>query len=276
MVKQQQTPPEITHSAAFPSSIAPRPSGPYGVGQDLERRERATASLEALSGALARHQTASTVAAEQVALRFRNAWDARCKRVIDVLASIIIPLGLMPVLAICCAVIFIDSPGPIFFKHRRIGLAGKEFYMWKFRSMCHNPEHVLNAHLQQHPEILDEWMRTHKLMNDPRVTPVGRFMRRFSLDELPQFWNVITGEMSLIGPRPIVRDEVAKYGDAMGAYYAVRPGMSGLWQVSGRSDITYEERVKLDAHYSEHWSLAMDAGIFLRTFGAVLKGSGAY
>lgn len=276
MVKQQQIS-EIAPSAGFVPSLTQRPPVDSGAGEVFALDERTAGSLGALSNALTMHQTTGTATAKAYAApRIGNSWDAACKRAIDIVASILIPIALAPVLAVCCAAIFLDSPGPIFFRHRRVGFAGSEFYMWKFRSMCPNPEQVLDAHLRQHSEIREEWMRTHKLIKDPRITRVGRFIRRFSLDELPQFWNVIAGEMSLIGPRPIVQAEVEKYGEAMADYQAVRPGMSGLWQVSGRSDINYEERVKLDAYYSRHWSLAMDAVIFLKTFGAVLKGRGAY
>jgi lipopolysaccharide/colanic/teichoic acid biosynthesis glycosyltransferase len=263
----QQEQPETAESTVFQ----------FSIGQAVKTNDRMAASMEALGNALALHQTVSKVGVHPLVVpQFGNRRDSGCKRAIDILGSILISITLAPMLAICAAVIFIDCPGAILFKHRRIGLSGKEFHMWKFRSMCHNAEQVLTDYLQQHPEFREEWLRAHKLTNDPRVTSVGRFLRRFSLDELPQFWNVIKGEMSLIGPRPIVRAEVEKYGEAIASYSAIRPGMSGLWQVSGRSDTTYAERVRLDAHYSEHRSLAMDAVIFLKTVSVILTGKGAY
>jgi lipopolysaccharide/colanic/teichoic acid biosynthesis glycosyltransferase len=266
MLNQREAP-ETAESAVLEFSVSPA----------IKTNDRMAATMEALGNALALHQTASRVGVHPfVAPRSANTRYSGYKRVIDVFVSILISILFTPVLAICCAVIFIDSPGAILFKHRRVGLAGEEFHVWKFRSMCHNSGQVLTAYLEQRPEIQEEWIRAHKLTNDPRVTPVGRFIRRFSLDELPQLWNVIKGEMSLIGPRPIVLAEVEKYGESIASYYAVRPGMSGLWQVSGRSDTTYAERVRLDVYYSEHQSLSMDATIFLKTFRAVLTGNGAY
>lgn len=198
------------------------------------------------------------------------------KRVVDVIGAVFLILCLLPVLLLCCFAVLLTCSAPIFYSHRRVGRGGREFFVWKFRSMCKNPDEVLQAYLERHPEHRQEWLRAHKLVNDPRVTPVGRFMRRYSLDELPQLWNVVRGDMSLIGPRPIVRGEIEKYGDAIGAYYAVRPGMTGLWQVSGRSNTTYTERVLLDRRYAEEWSPLMELAIVLSTFRVVLTGDGAY
>jgi undecaprenyl-phosphate galactose phosphotransferase len=198
------------------------------------------------------------------------------KRIVDLVGASIILICLLPVLILCSLVVLMTSSAPVFFSHRRVGRGGQEFSVWKFRSMCKNPDEILEAYLQKHPERREEWTCTHKLTNDPRVTSAGRVMRRFSLDELPQLWNVIKGDMSLIGPRPIVRAEIEKYGDAIHAYYAVRPGMTGLWQVSGRSNTTYTERVMLDRQYAEEWSPVMELNILLSTFRVVLTGDGAY
>jgi len=142
--------------------------------------------------------------------------------------------------------------------------------------MCQNSAEVLERYLNQHPEARREWNRCHKLRRDPRITPVGRFLRRYSLDELPQMWNVLTGQMSMVGPRPIVAAEVEKYGDDFGCYCRVKPGLTGLWQVSGRSTLSYDARVGLDCHYVKHWSLGRDFIILLKTFRSVANQDGAY
>lgn len=142
--------------------------------------------------------------------------------------------------------------------------------------MAANADAVLDSHLRQHPEHSDEWRRTHKLKNDPRVTRVGRLLRRSSLDELPQLWNVLRGDMSMVGPRPIVQDEIPKYGANFALYSQVLPGLTGLWQVSGRNDTSYRKRVALDAEYIRHWSFWMDAAVLLKTVRVVLLGHGAY
>ncbi len=148
--------------------------------------------------------------------------------------------------------------------------------MWKFRTMCINSGEVLQRYLQAHPEARAEWRATHKLKSDPRVTQVGRFLRKTSLDELPQLWNVLNGTMSLVGPRPIVAAEVEKYGEQFCDYCAVKPGITGLWQVSGRSELSYARRVELDRHYAQNWSLGADARILLRTWSSVVNREGAY
>ena len=198
------------------------------------------------------------------------------KRILD----IALVLMLAPVLLVACLVISLlvvcTSPGTIFFSHRRICRHGAFFSMWKFRTMCTNSAEVLDRYLSAHPEARREWMSTHKLRYDPRVTPVGAFLRRYSLDELPQIWNVFTGQMSLVGPRPIVAAEVEKYGEYFSHYTRVKPGVTGLWQVSGRSTTTYSERVALDCAYVENWSLMGDIKILSRTFSSVLNTDGAF
>jgi Undecaprenyl-phosphate galactose phosphotransferase WbaP len=198
------------------------------------------------------------------------------KRALDILLVLIAsPLLLLLTLAIAVA-IRIGSPGPIFFSHRRIRRHGAFFTMWKFRTMCVNSAEVLEEHLAADPEARLEWQRFHKLRNDPRVTPVGRFLRRTSLDELPQLWNVFTGSMSLVGPRPIVAAEVEKYGEYFADYCLVKPGITGLWQISGRSGVGYAERVQFDRKYARTWSLRGDVIILFKTLGCVLDQDGAY
>ena len=198
------------------------------------------------------------------------------KRVMDVAIAAVGGLLISPLLAAIAILIKMDSPGAVLYGHTRIGQGGRRFIAWKFRSMVVDADRVLEEYLAKRPELYEEWERDHKLKNDPRVTRVGRILRKLSLDELPQLWNVIKGEMSLVGPRPIVQDELAKYGDKGTFYLKVRPGMTGLWQVSGRNDISYEERVELDVYYVRNWSVWLDLYILARTVWVVLFGKGAY
>lgn len=198
------------------------------------------------------------------------------KRAIDILLVLIAAPLLVPVLLLIGISVVLSSPGPVFFSHRRIGIGGTFFSMWKFRTMCVNSAEVLEQHLSAHPEERREWSATHKLRCDPRVTPLGNFLRKSSLDELPQVWNVLTGKMSLVGPRPIVAAEAEKYGEHFPFYLAVRPGITGLWQTSGRSTVSYEERVAMDRRYVETWSLQQDCAILLRTASKVANSEGAY
>jgi len=168
------------------------------------------------------------------------------KRSSDVLLVLISMPVILLAMGIVAALVMLSSPGPVFYSHRRIRKGGAFFSMWKFRTMCVNSAEVLEEYLAEHPEARAEWNKTHKLRRDPRITPIGSFLRRYSLDELPQLWNVLVGQMSLVGPRPIVAAEVEKYGDCFDCYCRVKPGLTGLWQVSGRSALTYEERVALD------------------------------
>ena len=172
--------------------------------------------------------------------------------------------------------VYRDSPGPVIFKHRRIGKDGKEFYCYKFRSMCVDADVKLKELLEQDPEARAEWEKDFKLKNDPRITQSGAFLRRTSLDELPQIFNVLKGEMSLVGPRPIIRDEIPRYGKFIQDYYMVRPGITGMWQTSGRSDVDYAERVQMDTWYVRNWNVWFDIVLLWRTFKVVLCGKGAY
>jgi lipopolysaccharide/colanic/teichoic acid biosynthesis glycosyltransferase len=142
--------------------------------------------------------------------------------------------------------------------------------------MIHASAQAIEEHLALHPEIRDEWDDKQKLQNDPRLTMIGRLLRRLSLDELPQVWNIVRGEMSLVGPRPIIKEEIPKYGDNFDLYTQVRPGLTGLWQVSGRSDLPYKDRVWLDAHYVRNWSIWLDLLILIRSVWVVIAGIGAY
>lgn len=198
------------------------------------------------------------------------------KRIFDIVATVCGGILILPIIAIVAVLIYLDSPGPIVFGHKRVGQGGKEFFCYKFRSMVPNAQEALEIYLKEHPEAREEWERDFKLKDDPRVTKIGKFLRKTSLDELPQLWNVLMGDMSLVGPRPIVRDEIVKYGDYINDFYLVPPGITGVWQVSGRSDTTYEERVLMDSWYVHNWSVWIDIVYLIKTVLAVVKGKGAY
>ena len=198
------------------------------------------------------------------------------KRIMDLLVAMIAMVVLAPLMLVIIALVRFTSPGPIFFSHRRISKNGAFFSMWKFRTMCVDSAEVLDHYLAMHPEARAEWNLTHKLKQDPRVTSVGLFLRRYSLDELPQIWNVFTGRMSIVGPRPIVAAEVEKYGEFFEHYCRVKPGVTGLWQVSGRSKVSYPNRVRLDCEYVEQWTLFRDFKILLATAKSVVNQEGAY
>lgn len=206
-----------------------------------------------------------------------SSWRVRLfKRVFDLIAVAIGGILLVPLLAIIALAIRLDSPGPVVYRARRLGRGGREFFCLKFRSMHVDADQRLEALLHADPELQREFQDNHKLKEDPRVTRVGQFLRKTSLDELPQLWNVFKGEMSLVGPRPIVRAEVAKYGAVFDTYAQVRPGMTGYWQANGRSDTTYEERVHMDLFYVSNWSPWLDATLLIQTVRVVFLGKGAY
>ncbi len=198
------------------------------------------------------------------------------KRLMDVALVLLALPVLIPLFSVIAIAMMWTSPGPIFFSHRRIRKNGAFFSMWKFRTMCVNSTEVLDEYLKLHPDARAEWYATRKLRTDPRVTALGSFLRRFSLDEFPQVWNVLAGTMSLVGPRPIVAAEVEKYGSSFQCYCRVKPGLTGLWQVSGRSELSYDARVALDCTYVRRWSLSRDFVILMKTFAAVVHQDGAF
>lgn len=197
------------------------------------------------------------------------------KRLFDIAASASL-LALLSPLFLTLAVLAKRDGGPVLFGHRRVGARGQPFKCWKFRTMVPNAEAVLTRLLATDPAARAEWERDFKLRDDPRVTKVGRFLRTTSLDELPQLLNVLAGDMSLVGPRPIVADEVRRYGAAFHDYSRCRPGITGVWQISGRNDTGYGERVRLDRDYARNWSFLSDLRVLLRTPSAVLRRDGAY
>jgi len=212
-------------------------------------------------------------------LSYRNNTDlpfARvAKRMMDVLGAAFLLILLSPAIALIALAIRRDG-GPVFYAQRRIGRGGQEFGCLKFRSMVMNADAVLRETLARDPRAAAEWAAAQKLRRDPRVTGIGQLLRKSSLDELPQLINVLKGDMSLVGPRPIIAREMARYGDDIAFYTSVRPGLTGLWQVSGRNDTSYGRKVLLDSHYVKNWSLWQDVAILLRTVPAVLLRRGAF
>jgi Undecaprenyl-phosphate galactose phosphotransferase WbaP len=202
-------------------------------------------------------------------------WARRAKRALDLFGVSVGGLLIIPLLLAIAILIKSGSLGPVFFRQRRLGTEGKYFYCLKFRTMHDDAEHWLTELLKSDPALRAEWEKEHKLRNDPRITRIGRFLRKTSLDELPQLWNVLRGEMSLVGPRPIVNTEISRYEGAYKLYRRVKPGMSGLWQVSGRSDTSYKERVAIDVYYVRGWSIWLDLVILARTVEVVLFRRGA-
>ena len=198
------------------------------------------------------------------------------KRVLDIFVVLLVLPIALPLMAVVAIWIALDSRGSVLLRQTRVGQYGRPVSVLKFRTMHRNADAVLEQLLQRDPEARAEWEERRKLRQDPRVTRAGRFLRRASLDELPQLFNVLRGEMSLVGPRPVMKDELANYGDRVHLYDRLKPGLTGLVQVSGRSTLTYQERVRLDAYYARNWSLWLDLVILFRTAAAVLFGKGAF
>jgi len=213
-------------------------------------------------------------------------WGRILKRAFDIFFSLVALILLSPLLALIALLIKIDSKGPVFYKHKRVGQNGRLFDLLKFRTMkweycsgegypCKNVEEVFHKALKN-PQLYNEFKKEYKLKEDPRLTRLGKFLRRLSLDELPQFFNVLKGEMSLVGPRPMVEKEIAGYGQSQYRFIMVKPGITGLWQISGRSNLGPKDREKLDLYYIENWSLWLDLKIILRTIPVLLTKKGAY
>lgn len=213
-------------------------------------------------------------------LRLKNnlarPWNRYLKTMFDFVLTLVGTVVISPILLFIAIWIYKDSPGPVIFKHTRIGKNGKAFSCYKFRSMCVDAKARLEELLKNDPEAKAEWERDFKLKNDPRITKSGAFLRKTSLDELPQIFNVLKGEMSLVGPRPVIKEELECYGEYVNDYLMVKPGITGMWQVSGRSDIDYQERVLLDSWYVRNWSVWIDIVMLFKTFKVVLLRKGAY
>jgi lipopolysaccharide/colanic/teichoic acid biosynthesis glycosyltransferase len=203
-----------------------------------------------------------------------QAYEA-AKRLFDFgLAMLLFPIAGIIIASISLA-IWLTSDGPIFFCHERIGRNGRPFTIWKFRTMHQDADHILQEHLKHDAEAREEWHQQLKLRDDPRITSLGKWLRETSLDEVPQIFNILRGEMSFVGPRPIVAKEMPRYGKRLRFYLAATPGVTGLWQISGRCNVSYESRVILDETYVRHWTMGGDLWILLHTPKAVFRKDGA-
>jgi Undecaprenyl-phosphate galactose phosphotransferase WbaP len=208
--------------------------------------------------------------------KLKLGFNLKIKRLTDIIMVILGGIIFLPFLLLIALIIKINSPGPVLYKHKRVGKDGRNFNIYKFRSMEVDAEQKLKALIETNPELKTEWENTQKLQNDPRITGFGRFLRRSSIDEFPQLINILKGEMSLVGPRPIVNEEIPKYGEDYSRVFSVKPGLTGLWQVSGRSRADYHDRIAYDTYYLQNWSLWLDLWILYKTIGVVFDGKGAY
>ncbi|MEM7076970.1 MAG: sugar transferase [Pseudomonadota bacterium] len=209
--------------------------------------------------------------------RIHHPVGGKGKRTFDIVFSLLAILSTLPFFILLPIIIFAVSPGPVFFAHTRIGFKGRAFPCLKFRTMVPDADQKLKDYLDTNSEARNEWEKYRKLRDDPRVIPlVGKMMRRLSFDELPQFFNVLRGDMSVVGPRPLTTDELKNYGQASRHYESARPGITGLWQVSGRSDVAFSERIELDCRYVSTCTVATDVGLIAKTIGVLVHGRGAY
>jgi exopolysaccharide production protein ExoY len=219
---------------------------------------------------------ASLVRGQRVTGRFAQPVDQVATRLFDVAVSLALLVFLAPLMILVAILVVATNPGPVIFGHKRLGRDGRTFHCLKFRSMVTDSQERLAVLLANDARARQEWERDHKLKNDPRITSIGVFLRKSSLDELPQLFNVLRGDMSLVGPRPIVNDEVPRYGRYFSHYVQVRPGITGLWQVSGRNNTTYRRRVAMDVAYSRSRSLTLNIKILMMTVPSVLRAKGSY
>jgi len=234
--------------------------------------ELRVASTQALSAALAHEAVEPAIG---IADRRRPAAASpvggALKRATDIVIAGIAIILLSPVMLMVFVAILLTSGGPAIFAHSRVGYNGRTFRCYKFRTMEHNADDALNGHLKNNAAATSEWRQYCKLRHDPRVTPIGHILRKSSLDELPQLFNVLRGEMSCVGPRPVPADELHRYGDASADYLLARPGITGIWQISGRNKIDYARRIALDRSYVRHWSFRSDVVILLKTLFVVMN-----
>ncbi len=208
--------------------------------------------------------------------RKNDQYSLKFKRALDLTLALGTIVVLLPMFLLLGLILVIFQGRPLFIKHKRVGQSGLPFECLKFRTMVTNGDEILKDHLAKSPQAREEWEATRKLKSDPRVTTIGRVLRKSSVDELPQLINVIRGDMSVVGPRPIVQDEVRYYGDDFTYYTKLKPGLTGLWQVSGRNDVSYRSRVQMDVSYAQQYSLARDVVIIAKTIPAVLRSRGCY
>jgi Undecaprenyl-phosphate galactose phosphotransferase WbaP len=221
----------------------------------------------------------STEVGGQAGVAFENRLNQLIPRLIKRTFDIVVAGGallvLSPALLTFALIIKLTSPGPVLYSQPRYGYLGKKFRMWKFRTMIQNADKVLEEYFQKNPSLRQEYEIHHKLANDPRITSIGKFLRKASIDEIPQLWNVLVGQMSIVGPRPILLDELDKYGDVFPIYCRVTPGITGLWQVNGRNQAAYETRLIYATYYVRNWSVWMDCYILLKSVRVVLFCEGA-
>ena len=215
-------------------------------------------------------------AVELVCPGLRDPGARLLKRILDIIVAAILLILALPLAAAISLAIVLENRGPVLFAHTRIGKGRRRFRLWKFRSMVVDADAMLARHLEAHPDDLAEWREMHKLKNDPRVTRVGRLLRRSRLDELPQLIGVLRGEMSMVGPRPIVEEEISKYGPVFLLYVQVLPGLTGLWQISPHTHTSYRQRTELDMKYMRERTIWMDLRVLWKTVGVVIFGRGAY
>lgn len=234
------------------------------------QRPRGIARLTGAGGAITLVRPAHRWPVEAAADQRDMPLGGRAKRAMDIAVSLTALVLLAPLMLIIAGIVKVTMGGPVIFSQRRVGYRGVPFACHKFRSMVVDGDRMLTRHLAHDASAAEEWRTTRKLRVDPRVTWFGQVLRKSSLDELPQLFNILVGEMSCVGPRPVMPDEIERYGKSASAYLRTRPGLTGLWQVSGRSRLSYEERVALDAAYVEHWSMWGDVKIMARTLPAVL------
>jgi exopolysaccharide production protein ExoY len=229
----------------------------------------------AAAGLAAAQQSAQTEAHAPLLVPMHNPLALAAKRAIDLLGVAVFIVGFLPLYVLVAVLVRRSSPGPAHYWQDRVGQGGRHFHFYKFRSMVVNGDEVLTSFLDSDPSAKSQWEEFQKLDDDPRITRFGRFIRRTSIDELPQLWNVLKGEMSLVGPRPCMPSQEKYYGRYWKTYCAMKPGLTGLWQVSGRNKLTYDQRVKLDVYYAREWSLWLDLKILFKTVRVVITGDGS-
>ncbi|MCW3796981.1 sugar transferase [Sphingomonas sp. BN140010] len=246
------------------------PSPPVAREPEARRSDIGSAGLFRL----VREEPLVELPAQLLPVAANGLYPLLVKRALDIVIASVALLLLWPVMVATALIIRLSGPGPIVFSHQRLGHGGKVFPCLKFRTMRQDADRVLQEVLSSSPELMEEWKARRKLRNDPRILPVGGVLRRYSLDELPQLFNVLRGDMSLIGPRPLATDEAGYYANSFPLYCMVKPGITGLWQVSGRNDVSYRQRVELDCQYVRTHCLRIDLLILLRTIPAIMGGTG--
>jgi lipopolysaccharide/colanic/teichoic acid biosynthesis glycosyltransferase len=285
IAKESNLPPHHVSEASQPraNNSGARQHAPRSkrIGRELQASNEAVMDAAVTHEAIPRELRLHPVRAEAGTTAIprphpirRNGWaESVFRRAFDLVGALILGVVFAP-LMIVIALLLKHRHGSIIYRHRRIGREGRAFECLKFRTMIVDADSVLGELLDRHPEMRAEWVRDQKLRHDPRITPVGRFLRHTSLDELPQLWNVIRGEMSLVGPRPVVREELMRYGRNLPTYLSARPGITGLWQVMGRNTTTYRRRVALDVYYVRKQNVLLDLFILLKTTRVVVTGGG--